>query len=124
MGIKCFKKFISMPGRPPPRVVWWAGDLHLADRSFVLGKDGAILTSQEIGTHSAGINSVPISFDESKKVPGLGFREGNGPPYVITELVIPSLNKDHAGINITCKASNNNITRPLEKSISLSVYRE
>jgi len=110
----------SMPGDPPPTVSWWSGDILLADRSFVVGKDGAILSSQEIGMR--GISS--LSYDESKKQPGYGFREGSGRPYVITELFVPSLNKDHAGINITCRAFNNNITRPLEKSITLSVYCE
>lgn len=94
----------------------------LADRSFVLGMDGTILASQEVDIVNR--NRVPMAFETSKKVPGLGFREGSGPPYVVTELTIPTLTKDHADINITCRASNNNLTAPMIKFISLSVYRE
>ncbi|KAF2343953.1 CD80-like immunoglobulin C2-set, partial [Trinorchestia longiramus] len=35
---------------------------------------------------------------------------------------MPALTKDHAGINLTCRASNNNLTAPIVKSVSLNVY--
>lgn len=105
-------------GQPPPRVSWWSGATLLADRSYVLGADGTILSSQEMGL----TGRVSLSYESSKKGPGLGIQPGNGPPYVVTELTIPTLTKDHAKINISCRASNNNLTSPIVKSVMLSVY--
>lgn len=85
--------------------------------------DGTILASQEMGIPAR--KTMPGGYETTKKrVPGMGFREGNGPPFVVTELTIPKLTKDYAGSNLTCRAGNSNLTKPITHSISLNVYCE
>ncbi|XP_047738172.1 uncharacterized protein LOC125178462, partial [Hyalella azteca] len=107
---------VAAGGRPPPRVSWWSGTTLLADRSFVIGHDGTILSSQEIDVTVRNT----MSYDAGKQVPGLGLREGSGPPYVVTELIIPSLTRDHT--NFSCSASNTNLTAPIVRTVALTVY--
>lgn len=47
---------------------------------------------------------------------------GVGVRYVRTVLNIPALTPDYAHANITCRASNNNITKPLRTSVFLELY--
>lgn len=107
-------------GRPPPRVSWWSGDTLLADRSYTLGMDGTILASQEMGIPAR--KTIPAGYETKKRVPGMGFLEGSGPPYVVTELTIPTLTKDYAGVNLTCRAANSNLTKPIQQHVTLNVY--
>ncbi|XP_069957875.1 protein turtle homolog B-like isoform X2 [Cherax quadricarinatus] len=96
---------VATGGRPPPEVTWWRGSTLLANRSLVLGQDGTLLSSQEVN---------------GGRLMRLGV--GVGVMYVRTELTIPSLTRDYARANLTCKASNNNITEALSTTISLDVY--
>ncbi|XP_071531182.1 LOW QUALITY PROTEIN: protein turtle homolog B-like [Panulirus ornatus] len=95
---------VATGGRPPPKVSWWRGSHLLANRSLVLGEDGALLTSQDA---SVGLMTNEV---------GMTVR------HVRTELTIPALSRDYARANLTCKASNNNITEALSTTISLDVY--
>lgn len=47
---------------------------------------------------------------------------GVGVRYVRTVLTIPELTREYARANITCRASNNNITAPLRASLHIELY--
>ncbi|XP_042229711.1 nephrin-like [Homarus americanus] len=96
---------IASGGRPPPEVSWWKGSKLLSNRSVAVGEDGTLLASHEEGddvVHTVGV--------------GVGVR------YVRTILLIPTLTRDYAHANITCRASNNNITEPLSTTLYLELY--
>ncbi|XP_069170194.1 protein turtle homolog B [Procambarus clarkii] len=95
---------VASGGRPSPSVTWWRGSQLLANRSRVLDADGALLSSQDV-VGGGRLMSV-----------------GVGAMHVRTELIIPALTRDYARANLTCKASNNNITEALSTTISLDVY--
>ncbi|KAG7154807.1 putative CD80-like C2-set and Ig-3 immunoglobulin domains-containing protein [Homarus americanus] len=97
---------VATGGRPPPKVTWWRGNHLLANRSLVLGQDGTLLASQEV--NGGRLMSVDV---------------GMGVMYVRTELTIPELTRDYARANLTCKASNNNITEALSTTISLDLIK-
>nr|XP_045594080.1 uncharacterized protein LOC123755425 [Procambarus clarkii] len=97
---------IASGGRPPAQVTWWKGASLLTNTSVSVGEDGTLLASQEEGddvVHTVGV--------------GVGVR------YVRTALIIPALTTDYAHANITCRASNNNITEPLSTTLYLELYR-
>ncbi|KAK6996205.1 hypothetical protein SK128_024578, partial [Halocaridina rubra] len=98
---------VATGGRPPPQVSWWNGNILLANRSLTMGEDGSLLASKEV--------SYSISTD-------MGMKKGAGVQHVRTELTIPSLTRDYAHANLTCKASNNYISEPLSTTLSLDVY--
>ncbi|XP_069177783.1 synaptogenesis protein syg-2-like [Procambarus clarkii] len=96
---------IASGGRPPAEVTWWKGSSLLSNRSVTVGEDGTLLASHEEGddvVHTVGV--------------GVGVR------YVRTVLTIPALTRDYAHANITCRASNNNITEPLSTTLYLELY--
>ncbi|XP_069958180.1 roundabout homolog 3-like [Cherax quadricarinatus] len=96
---------IASGGRPPPEVTWWKGTTLLSNRSVSVGEDGTLLASHEEGddvVHTVGV--------------GVGVR------YVRTALIIPALTRDYAHANITCRASNNNITEPMSTTLYLELY--
>ncbi|XP_069168527.1 synaptogenesis protein syg-2 [Procambarus clarkii] len=96
---------IASGGRPPAQVTWWKGASLLTNTSVSVGEDGTLLASQEEGddvVHTVGV--------------GVGVR------YVRTALIIPALTTDYAHANITCRASNNNITEPLSTTLYLELY--
>ncbi|MPC46037.1 hypothetical protein E2C01_039746 [Portunus trituberculatus] len=95
---------VATGGRPPPEVTWWRGSELLANRSLVLGEDGSLLSARHAG--------------------GTGLQVSVGVHHVRTELTIPALTRNHARANLTCRASNNNLTEPLHTTVSLDLYCE
>ncbi|XP_045113418.1 neural cell adhesion molecule 1-like isoform X2 [Portunus trituberculatus] len=93
---------VATGGRPPPEVTWWRGSELLANRSLVLGEDGSLLSARHAG--------------------GTGLQVSVGVHHVRTELTIPALTRNHARANLTCRASNNNLTEPLHTTVSLDLY--
>lgn len=113
---------LNIPGRPHPKVEWYADRELLSKQNIVLGKEGTILESQETGLMGRTLGSGQFGDINNNYGPGFGFREGSGPPYVVAKLTIHSLNRNHSNVKLICKAENNNITAPIERSISLTVY--
>lgn len=93
---------VATGGRPPPEVTWWRGPHLLANRSLVLGEDGSLLSARHPG--------------------GTGLQVSVGVHHVRTELTIPALTRDYYRANLTCRASNNNLTEPLHTTVSLDLY--
>ncbi|XP_068239987.1 neural cell adhesion molecule 1-like [Palaemon carinicauda] len=96
---------IATGGRPPPQVSWWKINQLLSNRSIIAGEDGTCLASEEEG-------------DEF--FVGMGMEVGIR--HVRAMLSIPALTRDYARTNISCKATNNNITEPLSTTLYLEVY--
>ena len=57
---------------------------------------------------------------------GLSVGEGvaMGGPHVVAVLNIPQLKRDHANAVLSCRASNNNISAAISKSIQLKLNRK
>ncbi|XP_071514966.1 uncharacterized protein [Panulirus ornatus] len=87
---------VATGGRPAPEVTWWRGSTLLANRSVILRHDDGARAP------SSGV--------------GVGVRQ------VRTELSIPALTRDYLHANLTCRASNNNITEPHSTTLALDVY--
>ncbi|CAL4119789.1 unnamed protein product, partial [Meganyctiphanes norvegica] len=111
---------VAYGGRPPPSVSWWAGPRQLTNRSRMFALDGAPISARDLHTKRISYNFCPKNgrnralFD--KKL------HGTSGYLVRTELSIPKLGREHNKANLTCKASNNNITEPIQTSITLNVY--
>ncbi|XP_050687066.1 nephrin-like [Eriocheir sinensis] len=101
-GSKLTLSCVATGGRPPPEVTWWRGPHLLANRSRVLGEGGTLLPERRGSENSLQVNV--------------------GARYVRTELIIDELSRDFARANLTCRASNNNLTDPLHTTVSLDLY--
>lgn len=90
---------IALGGWPAPEVTWWRGSTLLANNSLVTGYDREAL--------AAFPAPPPPSASEGQ---------------VSTKLSIPALTRDYVQANLTCRATNNNITAPLSTSLALLLY--
>ncbi|XP_069936035.1 synaptogenesis protein syg-2-like [Cherax quadricarinatus] len=88
--------------RPAPEVTWWRGSRLLANRSITLGHQEEPPTPHAMNHALVGV--------------GVGVRQ------VRTEVNIPALTRDYIHANLTCRATNNNITEPLSTTMALLLY--
>lgn len=137
-----------MTGNPRPKVSWWSGNDHISDRSFNLG---SFLASheEEGGANDPTVNETGVGDEEESLLAGsgrervhvslpsnsifgrntfsVGIADGkvlDSSPKTVAHLVVRSVDRSYAGANVTCKAHNNNISQPLIKTVTLSVYRK
>ena len=64
-----------------------------------------------------------MKHDQLSEAPSYSGEVSSGQPYVVSELTVPVLTRDYAGLNITCSASTSNITQPLTRTVQLNVFR-
>ncbi|XP_042859976.1 hemicentin-2-like [Penaeus japonicus] len=92
---------VATGGWPTPQVSWWKGSLLLANHSVVIGENNDYLHREVMNDGMGGLS--------------------NGLRQVKTKLMIPKIPRDFVHANLTCQASNNNITEPLSTTLSLNV---
>lgn len=104
---------MTIAGWPAPEVKWWRGSTLLANHSLVLGHE-----TNSVHSTAPRPNGlvIPPTTNSLHLVSGVG--------QVRTELSIPALTRDYVEANLTCRASNNNITEPLTTSLALLLYRQ
>ncbi|XP_042884590.1 nephrin-like [Penaeus japonicus] len=99
-------------GRPTPHVTWWRGPHLLPSTSVTIGSGTTPLASHEVDDPL-----MTLGMDL-----GMGLGIGLNERRVRAEVRIPSLTRDYARANLTCRAQNNNITEPLSTAIMLDLY--
>ncbi|XP_071514967.1 protein turtle homolog B-like [Panulirus ornatus] len=113
---------VATGGQPTPEVTWWRGATLLANHSVVLGQEEPFHAPSTHAPNSAMVASFssPSSSSSSSFSPSSGV--GVGVRQVRTELSIPALTRDYLHANLTCRASNNNITEPLSTTLPLLLH--
>lgn len=95
-------------------MTWWRGIHRLNSTSVTIGSGTTPLASHEVDDPL-----MTLGMDL-----GMGLGIGLNDRRVRAEVWIPSLTRDFARANLTCRAHNNNITEPLSTTITLDLYRE
>ncbi|XP_069943894.1 contactin-2 isoform X3 [Cherax quadricarinatus] len=99
---------VATGGRPTPEVTWWRGSVLLSNSS---SSSSSSSNSQLLSPEGS-----PGRLSASTTPTGMGVKQ------VRAELSIPALTRDYLHANLTCRASNNNITEPLSTSLNLLLY--
>ncbi|MPC23193.1 hypothetical protein E2C01_016231 [Portunus trituberculatus] len=99
-------------GWPAPEVTWWRGSTLLSNNRTVLGYDGPPPTMPSLSA------LPPPSMQFTRAPVGAPARQ------VKAVLNIPALTRDYVRSNLTCRASNTNLTQPLSVSLALLLHRE
>lgn len=100
---------VSLPGWPAPDVTWWRGTTLLDNiTTTVLGYDGP-----------------PPTLPAATQLPAVvGMEMGTPMRQVKAELSVASITRDYVQSNLTCRASNTNLTQPLSVSLALLLHCE
>ncbi|XP_063887014.1 hemicentin-2-like isoform X2 [Scylla paramamosain] len=101
---------IATGGWPAPEVTWWRGSTLLSNNRTVLGYDGPPPTMPALSA------LPPPSLQFSRAPAGAPARQ------VKAVLNIPALTRDYVRSNLTCRASNTNLTQPLSVSLALLLH--
>ncbi|KAG7162552.1 Synaptogenesis protein syg-2-like 2, partial [Homarus americanus] len=107
---------VATGGWPVPEVTWWRGSTLLANHSLILGHNGPISTSSSSSSSSSHASSPSHASSHAPSMVGAGVRQ------VRTEVSVPALSRDYVHANLTCRATNNNITEPLSTTLALLLY--
>lgn len=108
-------------GNPPPALVWTKHG-QVIDRSF--RSEWVPLRNVSIATIAADRNPSDHPSLSSDSTPAEEDSSGFLELWTVNDLLLPTLQRSDLFSVYTCQATNNNLTVPLSKSVSIELLRE